>query len=228
MQVMILDQNSKNVKELTDFIKNNYKWNVRSYSTIFSLVTAVYDEYKGDVELILIHIADDGECIEAAADLQAFYPHIRLIFYSANTSFAETIFLTVPSFFLKTPFKAEWLQKAFERVKVENDEDVGNTIKIQCKGHKQKIRYSSIRYIENMRRKLMLYTDGGMFETYMTFADVLKDLPQQFIQCHRSYIVNTDRINEYSSEGIVLFSKEFVPVSRSFQNQIKTILNHEG
>ena len=225
MRAAILDRDEQNAKYLSDFIRRRYgDWSVGAYATTFALATAVYDEWKGDLELVIVYAGEDSN-IELAKDLQEYFPHIRLIFYSGTTDCVEKIFRTVPTFFLSLPFQKETVAAAFERVRVGCEEDMGRTLTIQSRGQKQKIRFSSIRYIESSGRKMLLYTDDGSFETYMTVGDALDRLPPQFIQCHRSYIINTDRIEKYSADGVLLSGRVLIPISRSYQKKIREILN---
>lgn len=224
MRAVILDSNEQNIKCLLDFIREKYNyWIVGAYTTTFALATAVYDEFKGDVELLII-CADMDSNIELAKDLQEYFPHIRIIFYSGTTECAEKIFRAVPSFFLSIPFREESVAMALERVRIGCEEDIGRTFTIQSRGQKQRIRFSAIKYIESSGRKMFLYTDDGFFETYMTMEDVLEKLPAQFIQCHRSYIINSDKIEKYSAEGILLTGGMLVPISRSYKKRIREFL----
>lgn len=225
MRAAILDSDQQNINYLSDFIRDSYPhWTVSAYATPFALATAVYDEFKGDVELLIVHVDTDSS-IELAKDLQEYFPHIRVIFYSGSTDCAEKIFRAVPTFFLSLPFREEMVTMAFERARKGCEEDVGRTITIQSRGQKQKIRFSAIRYMESSGRKMFLYTDDGSFETYMTMDDALCKLPTQFIQCHRSYIINADRIEKYSGDGVLLSGRALVPISRSYQKKIREILS---
>ena len=225
MRAAILDSDQQNIEYLSAFIKEKYlHWTVNAYATTFALATAVCDEFKGDVELLIVHVDADSS-IELAKDLQDYFPHIRIIFYCETTDCAEKIFRTIPTFFMRLPFREEVVATALERVRVGCEEDLGRTLTIQSRGQKQKIRFSSIRYIESSGRKMFLYTDNGSFETYMTVEDALGKLPPQFIQCHRSYIINSDRIEKYSVDGVLLSGKALVPISRSYQKIMKGILS---
>ncbi len=228
MHTVILDTTQQNSRRISDFISEKYPgWNVNAYPTTFALATAVYDEFKGDVDLLMIHVDADRKSIELAKDLQDYFPNIRIVFYSENTECAEEIFKAVPTYFLKLPFQEQYLKMALERVRMGVEEDIGRTLVLQSHGQKQKIRFSAIRYIESIGRKLLLYTDDGSFETYMTVEDAMAKLPQQFVQCHRSYIVNLNRVEKYSTEGMLLANGELVPISRTYQKKMKELLTME-
>lgn len=221
MRVVILDSDKKNTEYLLGYIRTRYtSWSVSACATGFALATAVYDEWKGDVELLIVHV-ESMSSIELARDLQDCFPHLRIIFYAGTTDWAEDIFQADPSFFWRLPFRGEAMEMAFGRVKTDCEEDIGRTLTIQSRGQKQKIRFSSIRYLESMGRKMFLYTDGGSFETYMKMEDALSRLPEQFIQCHRSYIVNSDRIEKYCADEVVLTGGVPIPISRTYQKNLK-------
>mgnify|MGYP000106765443 CR=1 FL=1 len=56
MHTVILDTMQQNSRRISDFISEKYPgWNVNAYPTTFALATAVYDEFKEDLEL---HILD--------------------------------------------------------------------------------------------------------------------------------------------------------------------------
>ena len=225
MRVTILDSDKRNIKNLSDFIREKYpKWIVNAYPTTFELATAVYDKFKGDVELVMVHVDADSS-IELARDLQEQFPQIRVIFYSETTECAEKILMAVPTFFLHLPFHEENIAIALERVRVKCEESLGKTFTIHSHGRKQKIRFSAIRYMESLGRKMLLYTDDGSFETYMTVREAISKLPPQFIQCHRSYIINSDKIEKYSTDGVLLVGMMHVPISRSFQKKLRKILS---
>ncbi|MCM1026239.1 MAG: LytTR family transcriptional regulator DNA-binding domain-containing protein [Roseburia sp.] len=228
MRVVILDSEEKNIRYFLDYIKDRYQdWSVNAYATTFAFATAVYDDFKGDAELLLIHV-EEAEHIELAQDLQECFPHLRIIFYAETTEWAEEIFRAEPSFFLQLPFRGEALEMAFGRVKTGCEEDIGRTLTIRMRGQKQKIRFSAIRYIESVGRKMFLYTDGGSFETYMTMEAALRSLPPQFVQCHRSYIVNVDRIEKYCVDEMLLTGGAQVPISRTYQKRLKEVISEKG
>ena len=65
MHTVILDTMQQNSRRISDFISEKYPgWNVNAYPTAFALATAVYDELKGDVDLLMIHVDADRKNIE--------------------------------------------------------------------------------------------------------------------------------------------------------------------
>ena len=88
-----------------------------------------------------------------------------------------------------------------------------------------KIYYRSILYIyrEKDERKLVIVTDTNVFKIGLTIPEMLNLLDARFKQCHRSCIVNTDRVHKYDwNEGyFVLDNKTEVDMlSKKFKKEV--------
>lgn len=228
MKVAILEKDAGLFKQMESLIKNAFQdWDVIRYLSSFSMVTGVVDELKGDVNLLMIHIPPNKyEFIRMARDLQEYYSHIHVIFYSEDNDCAEQIFTAVPSFFLHLPFEEVMFASAMDRVASECHMEEGQTINLKFRGEIQKIKFRSILYIESIGRKVRIYTSTGRFEAYKTMSEIMETLPPQFQQCHRSYVVNTDKIIKITLKGVLLGDMEFVPVSRTFYKTLKKICSN--
>jgi len=88
-----------------------------------------------------------------------------------------------------------------------------------------KILFSTINYIESDGRKLSIYTSDNVYDVNMTINEMLEKLPEQFVQCHRSYIANKEKIKGLFKGNIQLFTNELIPVSRTYNSIIKTLVN---
>ena len=73
----------------------------------------------------------------------------------------------------------------------------------------------------NIGRKLVFYTDGDSYEANMNMDDILKLLPDYFIRCHRSYIVNINHVSQVEKGEVILRKGERIPVSRANNREVK-------
>ena len=225
MKLAILEADDRVFSHLESLIKAlPGEWSIMRYLSSFALVTGIADELKGDIDLILIHLPPhEYDYVNMARDLQCYYSHIRIIFYSEANDCAEQIFAAFPIYFLQLPINKSLFQEALKRVEETILSEDGETIALKARGEIQKIKYNTISYIESIGRKIRFYTNVGSFEVYMTMSETKKLLPIQFRQCHRSYIVNTDKINRVTSAGILLSNMELVPISRTYYEGIREI-----
>lgn len=86
----------------------------------------------------------------------------------------------------------------------------------------EKIRLSQIVYIESNKRKIIINTLSGKYETYEKLEDSYQILKYKgFLKCHRSYIINQYFIKKIESKDILTSTGERVPISRSKIEEIK-------
>lgn len=223
MKVLLLDENKLNMDKLDKLICENVKdITIFKYITSFSFVTGIYDDLKGDVDLVLIHIKNnEDERIRMARDVQEYFPHIKVIFYSENIIYAENIFKATPSFFFKIPLEKDLVNKAFERVKKDISYDENNSIKIVSKGQVIKLRFETINYMESAGRKIYIYSTSGNYETYSTMNEMMGQLPDYFYKCHRSFIVNLYKVTSITKLGLSILENNLVPFSRDLKDDLK-------
>lgn len=223
MKVLLLDENKLNMDKIDKMMRENAKdITIFKYITAFSFITGIYDELKGDVDLALIHIKNnEDERIRMARDVQEYFPHIKVIFYSENKIYAENIFKATPSFFFKIPWERELVNKAFEKVKKDISYDENNSIKIVSKGQVIKLRFETINYMESSGRKIYIYSTNGDYETYSTMNEMMEHLPDYFYKCHRSYIVNLYKVTSITKLGLSILDNNLVPFSRDLKDDLK-------
>ena len=104
--------------------------------------------------------------------------------------------------FLKAAQKALEL-KSLKDNKPGHESILTNHFYIKCDGKIVKIIYNELLYVEAMANYVVLYTTADKLIAYLTIKGILEKLPpSQFMQVHKSYIVNAGRIN--SIEGNML------------------------
>jgi len=91
---------------------------------------------------------------------------------------------------------------------------------VKCDGKIERVMYNELLYIEAMANYVTLYTTSGKLIVYLTIKGILEKLPaEKFIQVHKSYIVNTGRIN--TIEGNVLHLGESkITVSSNYSDEV--------
>lgn len=66
----------------------------------------------------------------------------------------------------------------------------------------------------------ILTTSGKCYEQISSLANVLKNLPNEFVQTHRSYIVNMAHIYKITGGNIVLSNHMTTQISRSYYKDV--------
>lgn len=109
-----------------------------------------------------------------------------------------------------------------EKERVETIKKINHLKKIVIKNHiilkdKTKVYISDLIYIKAEDHYLNLFlSDGKNHFVRGKLSSIKGELPPNFMQCHRSYIVNTNCIKRNDSRTITLFNNLELPVSKTF------------
>ena len=115
--------------------------------------------------------------------------------------------------------------KAFliDFIEKHESEDKEHIFKIESKGEVKYIPYESIYYFEARKRKIYLRTLTEEYIFSSTVDSLEQMLGEQFIRCHRSFIVNSRKIvSIVLSENIIKLTNDIiVPLSRGYKSSVK-------
>lgn len=107
------------------------------------------------------------------------------------------------------------------------DADEKCSLILENQDGKTKIPFHLIYYIEVRERKLFIRLQNKEYSRYDSLENILKILPDSFLQCHRSFVFNTEYFDsvKLSENRIRLEHDIFVPLSRSFKPKIKEFVH---
>ncbi|MBS5586882.1 MAG: LytTR family transcriptional regulator DNA-binding domain-containing protein, partial [Clostridiales bacterium] len=93
----------------------------------------------------------------------------------------------------------------------------------------RRIAYRDIQYLEAQDKLLNICTKRYAVSVRGSLNAVEKELPQEFIRCHRSYIVNRLHIERLNlpEMAVYLANGERIPVSRSYKEALLEQLRAE-
>jgi len=130
--------------------------------------------------------------------------------------------------YLVKPFSLERFlkaaQKALDLKILKNKATPANTTTdhfyVKCNGKVTRVNYNELLYIEGMSNYIMLYTTTGKLVVYLTIKGILEKLPpNNFIQVHKSAVVNVDKIS--SIDGNMLYIGEHkVSIGANFSDDV--------
>jgi DNA-binding LytR/AlgR family response regulator len=106
--------------------------------------------------------------------------------------------------YLVKPFSLERFIKATQKAlelkslkqKSNNSSDTqADHFYVKCDGKIERVLYNELIYIEAMANYITLYTESKKLVVYLTIKGIQEKLPAaQFLQVHKSHIINTDKI----------------------------------
>lgn len=96
---------------------------------------------------------------------------------------------------------------------------------VKCNGRIEKVLYDDLLFVEAALNYVILHTTNGKMIVYLTIKGITESLPAElFIRVHKSFIVNSQKIN--SIEGnIIHIGKAEIPIRQNSQEEVvKSIL----
>jgi DNA-binding LytR/AlgR family response regulator len=89
----------------------------------------------------------------------------------------------------------------------------------------QKILIDEIIYIESMGDYIRFFLEDKKIVTLLSLSKVIELLPhEKFIQIHRSYIINFEKIN-FIQNNIISIGQYQLPISKSRKKELMEIIN---
>lgn len=90
-----------------------------------------------------------------------------------------------------------------------------------------RVSLSTIRYIKGYGEYLQIYTtsSNSPLMTLSSFSSVKSKLPDNFLQVHRSFVVNMDAILSISKNRIVMDADTYIPVGDSYKEALQLYLS---
>lgn len=89
-----------------------------------------------------------------------------------------------------------------------------------------KIPYNDILYFSSNNQYVEIYTLISTYRQINTLKKILTYLPEQFMQCHRTIIVNIQHIEKLIGKEIYLFNGTQLPISNTYLKKIQIQFLH--
>lgn len=108
-------------------------------------------------------------------------------------------------------------------ISVNRKKEQTNELWIKNKEGRFRIPFEQIYYLEAREKKVFIRTRQAEFGVAETMEKLAEELPENFVKCHRSFIVNEEHITKIKlNENLLYLGRDlFVPVSRSYRGLFK-------
>lgn len=170
-----------------------------------------------------ILLSDDGEIngIDVAKKIKNEYPYVNIIFYTGSTAYAEEIFEAEPLWLLLKPASDDKIRNVLKKlidVTAKNE-----YITVKKIGELRRIKVSDIYYVESQGKYVKIHTDNECVVTINKLENMKGQLGEDFICCHKSYLVNIKKVKKFDYTRLILFDDTEILVSRSYKAKIKDV-----
>ncbi|MBQ2835299.1 MAG: response regulator transcription factor [Clostridia bacterium] len=131
------------------------------------------------------------------------------------------------AYLFKTSLSVDTLSDTLSRLFDDVSSNSKRFLKIDTKG--TFIDLNDIQYIEKNGMKLIYHTSHGNFETYNSFSKIENDLPENFVRCHKSFIVNVINIANISllNSAITFKNGDICYIGPKYKNYFMEVINYD-
>lgn len=221
--IAILDDNRLHLNKangiVTNYIqKNHLETKIYLFSDSQSLLTAIQKQNSIDIVLLDIELEEELG-IDIAKKINEINKTIQIVFLTSHLHYATDIFETQHCYFvLKEDFEKrlpDIMNKAHSALS-------NGKLYVKQKGKEILLNENDIYYLERSLRTTKIYMEQGEVSLSEKISELIKQLnPEKFVRCHTSYIVNLSYVKEYRRQDIVLVHDITIPISRTFQAEVK-------
>lgn len=223
--IIILNRLAKMLENI--FIKNNLCAEV-VLSTNSSKELIEYIN-SNNLDVLILDIDFKSECsgLELAKKIREKNKNMYLIFSTGHLEYALIAYKLKTFDYLPKPVTPERLEetinRVFDDIKQENEPNF-----IQIGNSKILVNQNEIDYIKKDGMKVIYHTQYKEYEAYSSFSKIEENLPENFVRCHKSYIVNTQNIvNIESSNNTIYFnSKNSCSIGPKYKNNFMEVFTH--
>ena len=164
-------------------------------------------EQNPDLAFLDIELPD-MKGIELAEKLRDIKPDMAIVFITAHQEYSLDAFKLYASDYILKPIDEERVKSTFLRIyKMLEISKKSNTssytepsrISINLGDERIFIKLNEIFYIERSGRHTLIFCTNGKYKTRQTLQEMEKHLGKMFFRSHKSFIINTDRIEKIVS-----------------------------
>lgn len=155
--------------------------------------------------------------------------NVYIIFTTGHLEYGLMAYKYKTFDYIPKPITRERLEETITRLFEDVSGCVTNFVRLD--NNKTIIKQDTIKYIQKDGMKTIFHTDTREYETYSSFKTIMQQLPEQFMQCHKSYIVNTSKIVgiDSASNTILLDNKDQgyrCFIGPKYKNKLMEVFNH--
>jgi len=231
MNCIIIEDSEDSRILIEEFVKKTRMLNlVGSFSSAIEAIRASNTGEKVEMVLLDIELPEMSgmEYLRILTDKPA------VIVLSGQAKYALEAYENDVSDYIVKPVSYTRFYKAVSKAytqwrREQNIQKIQNDIFIRKGSSLVKLSYDDILWIEALENYVLVYTTQEILTVHFTLKAIIRKLPpDQFLQVHRSHIVNINRIHTINRNSLLIWNgqaNQEIPVGKSYRRQLLANLN---
>lgn len=158
--------------------------------------------------------------LDVAKKIRETNSELTIVFATAFAEYAVQGYDVQALDYLLKPIDTEKISRVLIR-HLEKMPTIKKSIMLETQGEIFKLFLEDILYIEVNRRECTFHSKDKVLTVNQTLKEVSEKLNNEFIQTHRSYLVNVKHINRLHKADIELSSGATIPISRRLAKDVQ-------
>ena len=231
--IAILEANQNQAALLKALIEKNVHQEVFDIITCPSIVELAKYLSDGNIASMLFvdvwmgeeHKTSRGSGVPKGIDIvekyRRYFTRAQVVYMGDLDHYTPQIYETEHAFFLPKPFLQQDVDAALACALNNLSNNANKSLPVKIGTSIRLIKFSDLIYIESQRRKLRLHLSNEVIDMYGSLTAMAASLPWQFVQCHKSFIVNLEYVVELQKEGFVMASGDKIAVSQTKRKEAR-------
>ena len=146
---------------------------------------------------------------------------LQIIYMTPKMDYCTEVYRTRHCGFLMKPVQKQMLKRDIARATKLLEMRKEHGIVIQKNSSIYVVDMLSLLYVESQGRTIRVYTDSEVLETYDKIANLNYRLDRRFLQCHKSYLINMERVQKYCGDKFIMSNGAEIPISQSKRKEVR-------
>lgn len=177
-----------------------------------------------DVIFLDINLKTDVSGCDIADIIRKKNKNVYIIFLTGHLEYALLAYKYKTFDYLLKPITIERLEETILRLIEDSKESNSKFLKF----NNTVIKQDEINYIKKDGMKLVFCTPSHNYEVYSSFAKIQNCLPENFVRCHKSYIINVNNVTHYATKDNFVSFEHNAPCSigAKYKNNFLEVFEH--
>ena len=226
--IHILDKISKILESI--FIEHNFDADIILKETnandVYKFIEENYN--KIDVLLLDINLKSEISGLDIARKLRDYNKNTYIIFTTGHLEYVMMAYKYKTFDYLPKPITFEKIEETVIRLFNDATNNSNRYLKLASKN--MLINEDDIYYIKKDGMRTIFISPDQSYEIYNSFSKIQNSLPSNFIRCHKSYIVNINKISDIRININKIYFKNNISCSigPKYKNNLLEVINNHG